>query len=69
MNIEIKLKNYQISLEEVSIPNYDTHFDQMRKSFENHIIDFSSLNVLKGDKKLLEQTFLNTKKEILEDGR
>ena len=68
MNIEVKLQNLHFKLENVEIPDYSSGFDKMRNSFENHFIDFSSITTLKGEKLILENTFQQTKKELLENG-
>jgi len=69
MNIEIKLHNYQVTLENVIIPDYTSKFDEYRKTFENHFIDFSSISTLKGEKTILENCFQQTKKDLLEYGQ
>lgn len=69
MNIEIKLHNYEIMLENIIVPDYTKDFEKMRNAFENHIIDFSSISILKGEKILLEDCFQQTKKELLDYGK
>lgn len=69
MNIEIKLHNYHIKLENVVVPDYSANFDKLRKNFENNIIDFSTISRLKGDKTMLENSFQQTKQELLDYGK
>jgi len=69
MNIEIKLHNYHIKLENVVVTDYSADFKKLREKFENNIIDFSSISRLKGDKTMLENTFQQTKKEFLDYGK
>ena len=37
MNIEIKLHNYHIKLDNVVVEDYSADFNKLRKSFENNI--------------------------------
>jgi hypothetical protein len=69
MNIEIKLHNYHIKLENVVVEDYSADFDKLRKSFENNIIDFSTISRLKGEKTMLENSFQQTKQELLDYGK
>ena len=69
MNIEIKLHNYHIKLENVVVTDYSSDFDKLRKSFENNIIDFSTISRLKGEKTMLENSFQQTKQELLDYGK
>ena len=69
MNIEIKLHNYYIKLDNVVVPDYSADFDKLRKSFENNIIDFSTISRLKGEKTMLENSFQQTKQELLDYGK
>jgi hypothetical protein len=69
MNIEIKLHNYQVTLENIIIPDYTSRYEEFRRKFENHKIDFSSISKLKGEKTMLENSFQQTKKELLDYGQ
>jgi sporulation protein YlmC with PRC-barrel domain len=56
MNIYIEIdKNHQ---EDIVVKNHKEILLKNRELFENHIIDFSSINKLKGDKDILSKSFL-----------
>ncbi len=64
MNIE---KNYEkIDLKNVMFKDYTEQTQNLKEVLNNIVIDFSSINTLKGEKTLLEQAFQDTKKQILE---
>jgi hypothetical protein len=51
--IEIDEKNEN----DVIIINHKSDFDKHRKLFEEQMVDFSSINLLKGNKELLVKAF------------
>lgn len=56
MNIYIEIdKNHQ---DKIVIENHKESLLKSRELFENHTIDFSSINTLKGDKNILNKAFL-----------
>ena len=64
MNIE---KDYQpIDLKNVMFKNYTEQTQNLKDKLNNIIIDFSMIHSLVGEKTLLEQSFQETKKHILE---
>jgi hypothetical protein len=64
MNIE---KDYQpIDLKNVMFKNYTEQTQNLKDKLNNIIIDFSMIHSLVGEKTLLEQSFQDTKKQILD---
>ena len=64
MNIE---KDYQpIDLKNVMFKNYTEQTQNLKDKLNNIVIDFSLIHSLVGEKTLLEQSFQDTKKQILE---
>jgi hypothetical protein len=64
MNIE---KDYQpIDLKNVMFGNYTEQTQNLKDKLNNIVIDFSLIHSLVGEKTLLEQSFQDTKKQILE---
>ena len=59
--------NYEpIDLKNVMFKNYTEQTQNLKDKLNNIIIDFSMINSLVGEKTLLEQSFQDTKKQILE---
>lgn len=67
MRLEIIDNEIKVELENVVIKDFRLDVESKKREFENHILDFSSITQLKGEKLLLEQAFQDTKKEILEN--
>lgn len=64
MNIE---RDYEpIDLKNIMVKDFTEETQNLKDKLNNIIIDFSSINTLKGEKTLLEQAFQDTKKQILE---
>jgi hypothetical protein len=64
MNIE---RDYEpLDLKNVTVKDFTKEAQDFKDKLNNIIIDFSSINTLKGEKTLLEQAFQDTKKQILE---
>lgn len=63
MNIE--LDNMELDVNNILLKN---ELLKKRETLFNIGIDFSSIGVLKGDKKILEETFNQTKKELIDNG-
>jgi len=64
MNIE---KDYEpLDLKNVMFKNYTEQTQNLKDKLNNIIIDFSMIHSLVGEKTLLEQSFQDTKKQILE---
>lgn len=63
MNIE---KDYQpIDLKNIMFGNYTEQTQNLKDKLNNIVIDFSLIHSLVGEKTLLEQSFQDTKKQIL----
>jgi hypothetical protein len=64
MNIE---RDYEpLDLKNVTVKDFTKEAQDFKDKLNNIIIDFSSINTLKGEKTLLEQAFQDTKKQIIE---
>lgn len=64
MNIE---KDYEpLDLKNIMVTDFTEQTQNLKDRLDNIVIDFSSINTLKGEKTLLEQAFQDTKKQILE---
>jgi hypothetical protein len=64
MNIE---KDYEpLDLKNIMVKDFREEVELLRYRLNRITIDFSSINSLKGEKTLLEQSFQDTKKQILE---
>jgi len=64
MNIE---KDYEpLDLKNIMVADFTEQAQNLKEVLNNIVIDFSSINTLKGEKTLLEQAFQDTKKQILE---
>jgi hypothetical protein len=63
MNIE--LDNIEVDVNNILLKN---ELLKKRETLFNIGIDFSSIGMLKGDKKILEETFKQTKKELIDNG-
>jgi hypothetical protein len=64
MNIE---NNYEpLDFKNIMVKDFKEEVELLRYKLNHIIIDFSLINSLKGEKILLEQTFQETKKQILE---
>ena len=63
MNIEI---NYQpLDLKNVMVKDFKEEVELLRYRLNHITVDFSPINILKGEKTLLEQAFQVTKKELI----
>ena len=58
---------YELSEKEkdVTIKNHKSDFKVLRELFKIHEIDFSSISKLKGDKKIMNQAFIETISESI----
>ncbi len=65
MNIELNIRNLKFNIENVYVEDYIKKYEKNRELFSEHFVDFSEINGLKGNKDILEQTFQDTKKELL----
>jgi len=65
MNIEIYLDDQQLDIKNISVANFNQRTQEIKDNFSKTELDFSSINYLKGDKKLLEKSFQNQKAESL----
>jgi hypothetical protein len=64
MNIE---RDYELlDLKNIAVKDYTEEAQNFKNKLNNILIDFSSINTLKGEKTLLEQAFQDTKKQILD---
>jgi hypothetical protein len=65
MNIE---KDYEpIDLKNIMFKDYTEQTQNLKNMLNNIVIDFTSIHTLVGEKTLLEQSFQDTKKQILEN--
>ena len=55
MNIYIEINDKNEN--DLVIQNHKSDFDKHRKLFENQMVDFSSISLLKGNKELLVRSF------------
>ena len=65
LDMSIELDNIEIDVNNILLKN---ELLKKRETLFNIGIDFSSIGMLKGDKKILEETFKQTKKELLDNG-
>jgi hypothetical protein len=65
MNIEIYLDDQQLDIKNISVANFNQRTQEIKDNFSKTELDFSSINYLKGNKKLLEKSFQNQKAESL----
>ena len=64
MNIE---RDYEpLDLKNIMVKDFTQETQNLKEVLNNIVIDFSSINTLKGEKTLLEQAFQDTKKQIIE---
>jgi hypothetical protein len=64
MNIEI---NYEpLDLKNVMVKNFTEETQNLKEVLNKIVIDFSMIHSLVGEKTLLEQSFQETKKQIIE---
>ena len=64
MNIE---RDYEpLDLKNIMVKDFTEETQNLKEVLNKIVIDFSSINTLKGEKTLLEQSFQDTKKQILE---
>jgi hypothetical protein len=67
MRLEIIDNEIKVELENVTVKDFRLDLVLRKSEFENQEINFNSISHLNGDKKLLEEVFQNTKKEMLEN--
>lgn len=65
MKIEIYKNETKIELDNVILKDYSEEIKQKKDEFNNNILDFSSISILKGEKTLMELAFQETKKELI----
>jgi glycyl-tRNA synthetase alpha subunit len=65
MNIEIYLDDQQLDIKNISVADFNQKTQEIKDNFSKTELDFSSINYLKGNKKLLEKSFQNQKAESL----
>lgn len=53
----------ELDIKNISFNNFKQEVKEKKEILENHVIDFSSIHKLKGDKNILEVAFQNIKKE------
>ena len=63
--MSIELDNMELDVNNILLKN---ELLKKRETLFNIGIDFSSIGMLKGDKKILEETFNQTKKELIDNG-
>jgi hypothetical protein len=59
MNIEIYVNNEKLDMENISIKDYKKDTEILKEKLSEIKLDFSSIYVLKGDKNILNISFLN----------
>ena len=65
MKLEIYKENQLINIENLAVTDFGDFIQSQVDNRKNIVIDFSSINVLKGEKNIIEQVFQDEKKEIL----
>ena len=65
IDMNIELDNIEVDVNNILLKN---ELLKKRETLFNIGIDFSSIGMLKGDKKILEETFKQTKKELIDNG-
>jgi hypothetical protein len=55
MNIYIEIDKNE---KDIVVKNHISEFEKLREVFQNHVIDFSSISQLKGNKELLNRSFI-----------
>ena len=65
MKIEIYIDAAKLDLTNLSITDYKEKTEKLKKDFSETELDFSSIGLLKGNKELLQKSFLNQKAEYL----
>ena len=65
MNIEIYIDASQLDLSNLTVTDYRKQNDELKTKFSMSELDFSSISLLKGNKELLQKSFLNQKAESL----
>lgn len=64
MNIEIISNGQIINLDNVFVKDYTEELSKKMDAFSKTDIDFSSIGQLKGDKSILNMSFLQLKEEL-----
>jgi len=64
MNIEIIDNGQIINLDDVYVKSYTEELSKKMDAFSKTDIDFSSIGQLKGDKSILNMSFLQLKEEL-----
>lgn len=65
MKVEIYLDASRLDLQNVAFTNFRDQMLSKRKDLEKIDFEFPKLNVLKGSRELLQKSFLDIKKELL----
>lgn len=65
MNIEIYLEDKQLDIKNVIMKDYRKELSDKMELLSNTNLDFSSITKLKGDKSILNMSFLQIKEEEL----
>ncbi len=55
MNIYLEIDKNE---KDIVVKNHMSEFEKLRETFINHVIDFSSISQLKGNKELLNRSFI-----------
>lgn len=65
MNIEIYVDDKQLDMKNVSVANFNQKTQEIKDKFAETKLDFSTIKMLKGDKKILDLAFQQQKAEDL----
>lgn len=65
MKIEIYLDASKLDLNNISITNFREQMLSKKVEIEKMEFEFPNLGILKGNRELLQKSFLDTKKELL----
>lgn len=65
MKIEIYNDEIKIDLDNIMFKDYNTETQYRKRLLSQFDIDFGSISTLKGEKKLMELAFQDTKKELV----
>jgi hypothetical protein len=65
MKIEIHENENLIDLSNISITNYREELNKKKSELLTIEVNFSAIKMLKGDKSLIQKSFIDTKNELL----
>lgn len=63
MNIELRIKNFTATLEDIDFEKQIEQFDNNRNKLSEQVVDFISIHSLQGNKEILQMAYENQKIE------